>query len=227
MSNVLNEIQQLRLSLVKETKFDLDKAKKVYNFIVGEQQKVVANPVVNGSKPDGIYFILSHSNAIHESIATDEEKRNSIAVGVKMGNRFANVALHDVAGGNEIALYNEDKIPSGSEQFFRKTFLKAMSDWNGEANTNNMRSALNPDLNLDEDEYIPSVAQLHLILLNINEINKALEEAGGEQMKASWYWSSTEHGSEHEWSISFYDGYTSYFSKGFYFVIRTSVVCEI
>ena len=26
MSNVLNEIQQLRLSLVKETKFDLDKA---------------------------------------------------------------------------------------------------------------------------------------------------------------------------------------------------------
>ena len=227
MSNILNEIQQLRLSLVKETKFDLDKAEKAYNFIVGERQKVVANPVVNESKPDGIYFILSHSNAIHESIATDEEKRNSIAVGVKMGNRFANVALHDVAGGNEIALCNEDKIHSGSKKFFRKTFLKAMSDWNGEANTNDISNVLNLDINLGEDEYIPSVAQLHLILLNINEINKALEEVGGEPMKATWYWSSTEYSSEHEWSISFTDGYTSYFSKGFYFVIRTSVVCEI
>lgn len=227
MSNVLNEIQQLRLSLVKETKFDLDKAEKAYNFIVGEQQKVVANPVVNESKPDGIYFILSPSNAIHESLATDEEKHNSIAVGVKMGNRFANVALHDVAGGDEIALHNEDKIPSGSEQFFHDTFCKAMSDWNGEANTNDMRSALNPDINLGENEYIPSVAQLHLILLNINEINRALEDAGGESIKKNWYWSSTEHSSKYEWSICFSDGYTSYFSKGFYFVIRTSVVCEI
>lgn len=84
MSNILNEIQQLRLSLVKETKFALDKAEKAYNFIVGEQPKVIANPVINESKPDGIYFILSPSNAIHESLATDEEKHNSIAVGVKM-----------------------------------------------------------------------------------------------------------------------------------------------
>ena len=37
MSNVLNEMQQLRLLLAKESNFYLAKAEKVYNFIVGEQ----------------------------------------------------------------------------------------------------------------------------------------------------------------------------------------------
>lgn len=227
MSNVLNEIQQLRLSLVKETKFDLDKAEKAYNFIVGEQPKVIANPVVNESKPDGIYFILSSSNAIHESLVTDEEKHNSIAVGVKMGNRFANVALHDVAGGDDIALYQEDEV-SCDEQLFNETFWKAQSDWNGETNTNNMRSALNPDLNLDKDEYIPSVAQLYLILLNINEINKALEEVGGEPIRETWYWSSTEYSNTSAWYVNFGIGSTNSFDKaGTGNVVRPSVVCEI
>lgn len=226
MSNVLNEMQQLRLLLAKESNFDLDKAEKVYNFIVGEQQKVIANPVVNESKPDGIYFILSPSNAIHESLATDEEKHNSIAVGVKMGNRFANIALHDIAGGNEIALYQEDEVSCG-EQLFNNTFWKAQSDWNGEANTNNMRSALNPNLNLDEDEYIPSVAQLHLILLNINEINKALEEVGGEPMKTNWYWSSTEYSNTSAWYVHFGSGSTNSYYKAGTFVVRPSVVCKI
>ena len=226
MSNILNEIQQLRLSLVKESKFDLNKAEKIYNFIVGEQQKVVANPVVNESKPDGIYFILSPSNAIHESMATDEEKRNSIAVGVKMGNRFANIVLYDSANGDDIALYQENKV-SCDKQLFNNTFWKAQTDWNGEANTNNMHSALNPDLNLDEDEYIPSVVQLYLILLNINEINKALEEAGGEQMKGTWYWSSTEYSNTSAWYVHFGSGSTNSFDKAATFVVRPSVVCEI
>lgn len=187
---------------------------------------MIANPVINESKPDGIYFILSPSNAIHESLATDEEKHNSIAVGVKMGNRFANVALHDIAGGDEIALYQEDEVSCG-EQLFNNTFWKAQSDWNGESNTNNMRSALNPDLNLDKNEYIPSVAQLHLILLNINEINNALEEVGGEPMKANWYWSSTEYINTSAWYVHFGSGSTNSYYKADTFVVRPSVVCEI
>ena len=229
MSNVLNEMQQLRLLLAKDSNFDLAKAEKVYNFIMGEQPKAVAKPVVNEPKPDGIYFILSPSNAIHESLATDEDKRNSIAVGVKMGNRFANVLLHDAAGGEEIALCQEDKVPCGSEQFFHDIFWKAMFDWNGEANTNDMRSALNPDINLGENEYIPSVAQLHLILLNINEINKALVEAGGDPMKEDWYWSSTEYSGYNAWDVYFSSGGTGsgYGSKYYGTVVRPAVACEL
>ena len=54
MNNVLNEMQQLRLMLTKETNFDLTKAEKLYNFIVGNQQKVSDKPIVNMDKPDGI-----------------------------------------------------------------------------------------------------------------------------------------------------------------------------
>ena len=227
MSNVLNEMQQLRLMLTKETNFDLTKAEKLYNFIVGEQAASVPEPVVNEPKPDGIYFILSPSNAIHESLATDEDKHKSVAVGVKMGDKFANVALHDAAGGEYIGLCTEDKISCGSEQFFHDTFWKAMSDWNGEANTNNMRSILNPNINLGENEYIPSVAQLHLILLNINEINKALIDAGGGPIQEYWYWSSTALSNDSTWIVFFNSGTTAYNRKDEYNLVRPAVMCNI
>ena len=105
MSNTLNEMQQLRLLLIKWSNFDLVETEKMYNFIindkpktsdisiVNEQPKISDIPVVK-DRPDGIYFILSPNNIIHESSATDEDKRNSIAVGVKMGSKFANVTLN-------------------------------------------------------------------------------------------------------------------------------------
>lgn len=226
MSNVLNELQQFRLLLAKDSNFDLAKAEKVYNFIMGEQPKS-STASATAVKPDGIYFILSSSNAIHESLATDEDKRNSIAVGVKMGNRFANVLLHDAAGGEEVALCQEDKVPCGSKQFFRRTFKEAMADWNGMASTNDMRDSLNPDINLGENGYIPSVAQLHLILLNINEVNKALVEAGGAPMKEDWYWSSTENSSYNAWYVGFINGGTGYDYKFGGIVVRPAVACEL
>ena len=101
-----------------------------------------------------------------------------------------------------------------------------MSDWNGEANTNDMCSTLNPDINLGENEYIPSVAQLQLILLNIKEINNALEEAGGDPMKDDWYWSSTEISGTNAWSVYFSNGGSYTDSKYTSYIIRPSVVCE-
>lgn len=210
----LNE-KELRLLLVKNSNYDLAKAEKLYNFVIGEQPKE--------HKPDGIYFILSPDKFIHESMATDVEKHCSIAVGVKMGDKFANVVLHDAAGGEYLALCLGDKVPCGSEQFFRWTFNQAMDDWNGMASTNDMRDSLNPDINLGENEYIPSVAQLHLILLNINEVNKALVEAGGDPMKEDWYWSSTEYSSNNAWYVYFDNGLTTYYCKYGYNVVRPSV----
>ena len=216
--------QEFRLLLVEKSNYDLAKAEKLYNFIIGKNPKESS---INETKPDGIYFILTPSNAIHESLATDEDKHNCIAVGVKMGDKFANVVLHNVAGGEDIALCQGDKVPCGSEQFFRRTFKEAMADWNGMASTNDMRDSLNPDINLGENEYIPSVAQLHLILLNINEVNKALVEAGGEPMKDSWYWSSTESSSYNAWVVGFDDGFANGYCKHYNFVVRPAVACEI
>lgn len=219
----LNE-KELRLLLVKESNYDLPKAEKLYKFIVGEQPK---EPVVRDAKPDGIYFILSPDKIIYESMATDVEKHCSIAVGVKMGDKFATVALHDAADGRDIALCDDDKVPCGSGQFFHATFSQAISDWNGEDNTNDMRSSINPKINLIENEYIPSLAQLHFILMNINEINKALIEAGGEPMEEDWYWSSTEYSDNHTWLVCFESGKSDFTNKCFGFFVRPAVSVKL
>ena len=215
--------RELRLFLVIESNYDLTKAEKLYNFIMGEQPKVYSKPMVNENKPDGIYFILSPNLAVHESMATTKIKRYSIAVGVKMGNRFANVLLHDAAKGNGVALCQEDKLPIGSEQLFYDTLWKAMSDWNGDSNTIYMRSTLNPNINLGENEYIPSVAELNLIFLNINEINKALEEAGGDPMREDMYWSSTPYSNYYSWYVHFRTGYNCYECKILAGCVRPSI----
>lgn len=236
MSNTLNEMQQLRLLLIKWSNFDLVEAEKMYNFIVNEQPKTLDTLIVKdelktsdtsivSNRPDGIYFILSPNNIIHESSATDEDKRNSIAVGVKMGSKFANVTLNEVAEGSKVALcvdneyFNKIKVVNHSE------FYDVISDWNGIENTNKFRNNLNPDINLSKDEYIPSMAQLFLIMLNIKDINKALEEAGGTPIKEEWYWSSTDDTEVDGYIVSF-EGGCCFVTKFDDELIRTSVICE-
>ena len=224
MFNALNEMQQLRLLFIKWSNFDLVEAEKMYNFIVNEQPKKLGTPVVK-DRPDGIYFILSPNNIIHESSATDEDKRNSIAVGVKMGSKFANVTLNDAAGGSKVALCVDNEYLNKIKVINHSEFYDVISDWNGIENTNKLRNNLNPDINLSKDEYIPSMAQLFLILLNIKNINKALEEAGGTPIKEEWYWSSTDDSEVNGWIVSFEGGCDSETKFGSE-LIRTSVICE-
>lgn len=224
MSNTLNEMQQLRLLFIKWSNFDLVEAEKMYNFIVSEQPKKLGTPIVK-DRPDGIYFILSPNNIIHESSATDEDKRNSIAVGVKMGNKFANVTLNDAVEGNKVALCVDNEYFDKIKVINHSEFYDVISDWNGIENTNKLRNNLNPDINLSKDEYIPSMAQLFLIMLNIKDINKALEEAGGTPIKEEWYWSSTDDTEVNGYIVSF-EGGGAFVTKLDTELIRTSVICE-
>lgn len=224
MFNTLNEMQQLRLLFLRMSNFDLVEAEKMYNFIVNEQPKTLDTSVVS-DRPDGIYFILSPNNIIHESSATDEDKHNSIAVGVKMGSKFANVTLNEAAEGCKVALCVDEEYFSKFKVVNHSEFYDIISDWNGIENTNKLRNILNPDINLSKDEYIPSIAQLYLIMLNIKDINKALEEAGGTPIKEEWYWSSTDDNEVDGYIVSF-EGGCDFVTKFDAELIRTSVICE-
>lgn len=220
MENKLNEMQQLRLLLIKESGFDVTKAKSVYDFVIGANEPL---PVRHSELPDGIYFIKSENEAVHQSIATPEDKSKTIAIGYKLGNRFANVVLKDAAEGEEIALCTES---CGSSQFFKSTFAQAITDWDGIGNTNDIRNKLNPEIGLKSNEYIPSVAQLHLLMSNIVEVNKALEEVGGDPIKEDWYWSSTELSSSNAWYVYFNSGFTYGYNKNNSIVVRPAVAFE-
>lgn len=222
MTTNLTELQKLKASIVANLNFDVDKAKKVFNFIIGNES--TSAPETQQFWSDGIHYVLEGGHLT----ATDDPKSIAgqvIGVAVKMGNRIATVALHDAADGEEIVLTTD--TPCGSEKFFHPDFFDAITDWDGEANTKDYGDLLNPEIGLKEGQYIPSLAQLHLILLNIKEVNKALEAVGGSPMRKEWYWSSTEYSAGYSWSVDFGNGgsYGSYKCRAY--VVRPAVALSV
>lgn len=224
----LNEMQCLRSVLIKEVNYDVEKAKKVWDFVMDYKEIKPVNPLLKNEstqRQNGIYYILSGGVPVHESEFDYNDRDKCIGVGVVMGDKFATVSLCDAADGDDVALTEQDK--TGDPNRFRKTFWEAMADWDGKGNTESMKSYLNPKINLEEFEYIPSVAQLHLILLNINEINKALEYVGGTPLRDNCYWSSAEGSSYGSWGVGFTSG--GAWSSGKYGsgTVRPSVACVL
>lgn len=222
MTTNLTELQKLKASIVANLNFDVDKAKKVFNFIIGNESTSATETQQFWS--DGIYYVLEGGHLT----VTDDPKSIAgqvIGVAVKMGNRIATVALHDAADGEEIALTTD--TPCGSEKFFHPDFFDAITDWDGEANTKGYGDLLNPEIGLKEGQYIPSLAQLHLILLNIKEVNKALEAVGGSPMRKEWYWSSTEYSANGSWYVYFSNGLSHYGIKYYAIVVRPAVALSV
>lgn len=222
METNLTEIQKLRMVILANLDFDVEKAKKVCNFVTGDEP--TPTPSMQQFCSDGVYYILEGGHLT----ATDDPKSivgQVIGVAVKMGDRIATIALHDAANGEEIALTKDEE--SGTTAFYRPDFYDAIADWDGEANTKDYGDSLNPEIGLKEGQYIPSLAQLHLILLNIKEVNKALEAVGGSPMRKEWYWSSTEHSAGNSWCVNFYSGGSDGYGKSYTGVVRPAVALSV
>lgn len=218
----LNVLQELRASLAFANRFDIAKAKDAYDFIIGENEEQPTLNVNVAPLSDGIYYVINDKTLVPVAHLETVNKARVIGVAVKMSDKIATVALHDAADGEEVALTTTEN--NGSSEFFRPDFWDAMSDWNGEANTKDYGDDLNPAINLQPGQYIPSLAQLHLILLNIKEVNAALEAVGGTPLRKEWYWSSTEGSANHSWYVHFGSGYSCYgFSKFSTYVVRPAV----
>lgn len=224
MESILTEVQKMRLSIIEKVGFDVEKAKEVYNFIVGEKFMNESHETTNKPLPDGVYYVLDGGGLAYLD-SMESVKDNIIGVAVKMGEKIATIALHDAAEGEEIPLVTN--TPCGTESFYHPDFFDAITDWNGEANTKDYGEFLNPDINLKEGEYIPSLAQLHLILLNIKEVNKALEAVGGTPMKNDWYWSSAEYSAYYSWCVSFCSGPSGGNVKCYAIVVRPAVALSV
>lgn len=217
----LNELQELRASLAFANRFDIAKAKDAYDFIIGEKEEQPTLNVNVAPLSDGIYYVMNDKTLVPVAHLETINKARVIGVAVKMSDKIATVALHDAADGEEVALTTTEK--NGSSEFFRSDFWDAMSDWNGEANTKDYGEDLNPAINLQPGQYIPSLAQLHLILLNIKEVNAALEAVGGTPLRKEWYWSSTEYSAINSWYVYFGSGHSGYHYKCITFVVRPAV----
>lgn len=224
MESILTEVQKIRLSIIEKLGFDLEKANSMYNFVVGNKPINNEHNTTNKPVPDGVYYVLDTGGVAYLD-RMEYVKDDIIGVAVKMGEKIATIALHDAAEGEEIPLVTD--TPCGTESLYHPDFFDAITDWDGEANTKDYGEFLNPDINLKEGEYIPSLAQLHLILLHIKEVNKALEAVGGTPMKKNWYWSSTEYSASNSWYVNFYSGNSYYLYKYYAYVVRPAVALSV
>lgn len=190
---------------------NIEAAEKANNFIIGKEQTEVAT--TKNNMPDGVYLVYADgAPVLFEDGVSDE---NVIGVGLKMGDKSIIVALEDEANGKEITLTAaSDKT---NYDGYISSYREINKDWSGKKNTEHLKGiGLNEKIDLNDDWYIPSMAELRFIHLFISEINEALQYVGGAPLSFDWYWTSTEGSATNAWFLYLGGGDASSYSKASY-----------
>ena len=194
MANV-NKV--IKYAILKGVGFDLQKAKECYDFI--NEEPVAMD---EAKRRDGIYLIYHNGEVKPYAKGCSKENVRYIGV-VHNGHSFA-LALNDIT---DVVL-----LPDGKKAGKRKRLDRecdAIYDFDSAKNTEAL-SEDNPALRdvLNEGEAIPALGVLNIIAHLRDEINEALAYIGGQELKDTWYWSSTEYGPGGAWSVGFSIGGT-------------------
>ena len=198
----LNEIQKIKMALLVINHANVENAQKAYDFVMADS-KEPANQATPSEMADGIYLIKKTGKPV--LFAPGCNKKDCVAVGIKLGSKSIAVALKDAADGEDITL--TDKEDKTKYDGYINNYTDAVADWNGKANTKHLEGiGLNEDIKLEAGQYIPAVGEMYLIYLHKKSLNEALEAVGGEPIADDWYWTSTEHNSSTAWILGLSDG---------------------
>lgn len=201
METMTNEMQA-RMALLKETGYNVETAKKCWDFVRGGYEAKKQEPA-SKRLADGVYLIDSKGNAVlYDWKDTESININDIAyVGIVKGSHSVATALRDVSE-DEITLTS---MKSKKDNYIYD-YMDAVQDWDGKGNTERLKQiGLNPAIKLKDGEYIPALAEMYLICLNQKYINAAMRFVGGQELKG-WYWSSTEYSATNAWYFNLNDG---------------------
>lgn len=183
--------------------------------------------------PDGVYFIANEPCEKVDARTYCQYRPDMTRapfptkyIGVKMGKAAIAVALHDISGDDDGELQllpGNHTSPATSEHYSwdrdkQEMRFNVFEDFNGRENTKRLKS-YGCEIPLADDEWIPSMGEIGLLMMHLSAVNKALELAGGEPLKV-WYWSSTEYSQYYAWSVNFSDGITNGSSKYFSYAVR-------
>ena len=197
----LNEIQKIKMALLVMNHADVENAQKAYDFVMADSDsKEPANQeeATPSKMADGIYLIKITGKPV--LFAPGCNKKDCVAVGIKLGSKSIAVALKDAADGKDIVL--TDKEDKTKYDGYINNCTDAVADWNGKANTKHLEEIrLNEDIKLEAGQYIPAVGEMYLIYLHKKALNEALEAVGGEPIADEWYWTSTELSAAFAWLL--------------------------
>ena len=187
--------QEIRLALYLAS-HNLEEAKVENEVVNGGKEAKVENEVVNG-----VYIIYEDGH--HELFTGENDKDGIKSVGIVFdGHAFA-VALKDLPKKYALAR-DTDKCEEGSPLY--KGEVDSIFDWDAEAHTKHIVEA-GTDIPLNDGEFIPTAAMLVAMYRMREQLNKALEYAGGEPLKTdNYYWSSSEGYRTYSWILKFGNG---------------------
>lgn len=208
--------KELRYALLQATRYDVEHAKKCYDFIQAEEP---ASTPTTAGRPDGLYFVFAGGSYQPSGTdLTDEQKNQVTGIGYQSGRISFRVALHDH---KDVVLLPENK-KAEKRTGYLKMECDALHDFADEDNTRRLL-ADNPELKkiLGEGEFIPACGTLNEICYIREMLNEALTYAGGDPLDLdAWYWSSTEYGQGHSWTVSFSNGYAGNGNKSGAIAVR-------
>lgn len=203
----MNELQNLRASLLDKVNYDVNEAIKCFNFIVGEDscnaQRV--NSINPKDYSDGVY--ICYNDGHNELYDGNNPKDDVRGIGLVVGSHSLCVSLRDI---DDTKLTNRDG-KSDYDKYISDWDLARM-DYDGAENTKHIQE-IGTDIKLANGEYIPSLGELYLIYLHKYKINKALSYVYGKQIADEWYWSSTEYSAGSAWNLGLFYGLQSDSSK--------------
>lgn len=205
----INDAMQVRMTLLKETGYNVETAQRCWDFVRGSDETKKQEPASDRLE-DGVYIIDCKGNAVRYDGENTETTNFTSYIGIVQGSHSVAIALQDLID-DEIALTTKESEKDHSG--YKDSFMDAVLDWGGKGNTERLKQiGLNPAIQLIDGEYIPALAELYLICLNQKAINAAMRFVGGQELKG-WYWSSTECSATHAWYLCHDDGYAGYGTK--------------
>ena len=202
----LNEIQKIKMALLVMNHPNVENAQKAYDFVMADSKEPANQEEATQSEmADGIYLIKKTGKPV--LFAPGCNKKDCVAVGIKLGGKSIAVSLKDAADGENITLTNSEDETEYDGYINNRT--DAVADWNGKANTKHLEEiGLNGSIKLEAGQYIPALGEMHLIHMHTKALNEALEAVGGEPIADDWYWTSTEYSAATAWFLCLYDGST-------------------
>ena len=198
----INDAIQVRMTLLKETGYNVETAQKCWDFVRGGDEAKKQEPA-SDRLADGVYLIDTKGNAVRYDGEDTETVNDTAYIGIIQGSHSVAISLRDVSE-DEITLTSKKDDGKGH---YIDSYMDAVQDWQGKKNTEHLQAVgLNPAIQLKDGEYIPTLAELYLICLNRKAINAAMRFVGGQEL-AGWYWSSTESSATRAWYLDLNDGY--------------------
>ena len=205
----INDAMQVRMTLLKETGYNVETAQKCWDFVRGGDEAKKQEPA-SDRLADGVYLIDTKGNAVRYDGEDTETTNDTAYIGIVQGSHSVAISLHDVSE-DEITLTSKKDAGKGH---YIDSYMDAVQDWQGKKNTEHLQAVgLNPAIQLKDGEYIPTLAELYLICLNRKAINAAMRFVGGQELAETWYWSSTEFSATTACYLNLSNGYANLITK--------------